>query len=207
MSDYYIIGAGGHASVIFDILKSNNIKIKGFFADYSKEPKLGCSIIGDINDAVSYSKNSKFIIAIGDNQARMEISKRLSSLKYISIIHSSAIIGSNVKIGDGSAVFPNAVVNAGTSIGNHVIVNSSTIVEHDCLIGNYVHLSPRAVLCGHVHVGDNTWIGAGATIIDKVNIGKDVIVGAGAVVIRDVPDGMKVVGVPAHKLTTSSIQR
>ena len=201
MSEYYIIGAGGHASVIFDILQNNNIKIKGFFADYPKEPKFGYPVLGDINDSVNYSNDSKFIIAIGDNHVRMQISKRLNSINYFSIVHSSAIIGSNVKMGDGTSVFPNAVVNSGTIVGNHVIVNSGVIIEHDCLIGNYVHVSPRAVLCGHVYVGDNTWIGAGATIIDKINIGKNVVIGAGSVVIRDIPDGMKVAGVPAHELT------
>lgn len=205
MSDYYIIGAGGHASVMLDILKNNNIKIKGFFADYPKEPKLGYPILGDVNDAVNYSNDSKFIIAIGDNQARMQISKKLCSINYFSIVHSSAIIGSNVKIGDGTSVFPNAVINSGATIGNHVIVNSSVTIEHDCSIGNYVHISPRAVLCGHVNVGENTWIGAGATIIDKISIGKNVIVGAGSVVIRDIPDGMKMAGVPAHELTARRI--
>lgn len=201
MSDYYIIGAGGHASVILDILHSNNIEIKGFFADYPKEPKSGYPILGDVNDAVNYSNDSRFIIAIGDNQARMQISQRLCSLTFFSIVHPSAIIGSNVKIGDGTSVFPNAVINSGVTIGNHVILNSGVIIEHDCVIGNYVHISPRAVLCGHVSVGENTWIGAGATIIDKTNIGKNVIIGAGAVVIRDIPDGVKVAGVPAHELT------
>lgn len=56
-----------------------------------------------------------------------------------------------------------------------------------------------------MHVGANTWIGAGATIIDRVNIGKNVIVGAGAVVVKDVPDGMKVVGIPAHELTPNRV--
>lgn len=110
MSDYYIIGAGGHASVIFDILKSNNITIKGFFADYPKEPKLGCPVIGNVNDAIDYSYGSKFIIAIGDNKARMEIAERLSSLDYVSIVHLSAVMSSNIKIGNGTAVFPNAIV-------------------------------------------------------------------------------------------------
>jgi sugar O-acyltransferase (sialic acid O-acetyltransferase NeuD family) len=200
MEDYYIIGAGGHASVINDIFKSNGFNVKGFFADFTGTGRSQFPIIGKISDIAAYQENSNFIIAIGDNTARSVISNKFSNLTYITVLHPSAVTGSDIKLGQGTAVFPNVVINSGTIIGNHVIINSSATIEHDCIIGNFAHVSPRAVLCGGVHVGENTWIGAGATIIQKVKIGKNVIVGAGAVVIRDIPDGAKVVGVPAEQI-------
>ena len=203
MSKYYIIGTGGHASVIVDILKSNNIEIEGFFDDYDSDSKYGYPIIGKIADAVAYCNSSNFIIAVGDNQARRIISNKLEGLNFNTALHTSVVIGSNILLGSGTVLFPNVVVNAGTIIGKHVIINSGAVVEHDCIIGNYVHVSPRAVLCGGVQVADNTWIGAGAVIIPKIKIGRNVIVGAGAVVIRDIPDGMTVIGVPSHKRSSS----
>lgn len=200
MEDYYIIGAGGHASVMNDIFKSNGFNVKGFFTDMVGIGRSQSPIIGKISDAVACNENSNFIIAIGDNEARRVISNKFSSLNYITILHPSAVVGSDVVFGQGTAVFPNVVINAGTIIGRHVIINSSATIEHDCMIGDFVHVSPHAVLCGGVHVGENTWIGAGATVIQKVKIGKNVIVGAGAVVIRDIPDEAKVVGIPAEQI-------
>lgn len=197
---YYLIGSSGHASVIIDIFKTEGLEISGLFDDFTTGIKSGIPIIGKSDAALNYEQDSQFIIAVGDNTGRKKLADKLYMLKYKTIIHKSAIIGSNVVVDCGTVIFPKTVINAGTVIGKHAIVNTGAIVEHNCCIGDCVHISPGATLCGDVTVGDNSWVGAGSTVIPKVKIGSNVIVGAGTTVIRDVPDGTTVVGNPAREL-------
>jgi phytanoyl-CoA hydroxylase len=93
---------------------------------------------------------------------------------------------------------PDAMVNVGAQIGKNIILNTGCIIEHDCVIGDHAHICPGAVLCGGVLVGEGAVIGANATIKDGIEIGRWATVGCGAVVVDDVPDGLTVVGNPAH---------
>lgn len=203
MKEIILLGAGGHAAVILDILKARiangeKIKIKGLLDDSNKLEWMGYPIIGSTLEANDFNEeNTYFIIAIGSNKIRYQLSKKYSHLKFFTAIHPSAIIGSQVEIGDGTVVMPNVVINANSRIGQQVIINTGVIVEHDNLIGDYVHLSPNATLCGTVRVKPLTHIGAGTTVIQGRTIGMQSIVGAGATVITDIPDGVVAVGTPA----------
>ena len=203
MKEIILLGAGGHAAVILDILKAQitngeKIKIKGLLDDSNKKECMGYPILGSTLEANDFNEeNTYFIIAIGSNEIRYNLSEKYGHLKFFTAIHPSAIIGSQVAIGDGTVVMPNAVINANSQIGQHVIINTGAIVEHDNLIGDYVHLSPNATLCGTVRVKPLTHIGAGATVIQGKMIGMQSIVGAGATVITDIPDGVVAAGTPA----------
>ena len=203
MKEIILLGAGGHAAVILDILKAQiekgePIKIKGLLDDSNKKEWMGYPVLGSTLKANYFNEeNTYFIIAIGSNKMRYKLSKKYSHLKFFTAIHPSAIIGSQVNIGVGTVVMPNAVINANSQIGQHVIINTGAVVEHDNLIGDYVHLSPNATLCGTVRVKPLTHIGAGATVIQGKIIGMQSIIGAGATVITDIPNEVVAVGTPA----------
>ncbi|MDO4924971.1 MAG: acetyltransferase [Turicibacter sp.] len=203
MKEIILLGAGGHAAVIIDILKAQiakgeKIKIKGLLDDSNKTECVGYPILGSTLEANDFNEeNTYFIIAIGSNEIRYKLSEKYSYLKFFTAIHPSAIIGSQVEIGDGTVVMPNVVINANSKVGQHVIINTGAIVEHDNLIGDYVHLSPNATLCGTVRVKPLTHIGAGSTVIQGKMIGRQSMIGAGATVITDIPDQVVAVGTPA----------
>lgn len=203
MKEIILLGAGGHAAVILDVLKAQiangeKIKIKGLLDDSGKLEWMGYPVLGSTLEANDFNEeNTYFIIAIGSNKMRDKLSKKYSHLKFFTAIHPSAIIGSQVNIGAGTVVMPNVVINANSQIGQHVIINTGAIVEHDNLIGDYVHLSPNATLCGTVRVKPLTHIGAGATVIQGKMIGMQSMIGAGATVITDIPDQVVAVGTPA----------
>ncbi len=203
MKEIILLGAGGHAAVILDILKAQiangeAIKIKGLLDDSGKLEWMRYPVLGSTLEVNDFNQeNTYFIIAIGSNKMRYELSKKYSHLKFFTAIHPSAIIGSQVNIGAGTVVMPNVVINANSQIGQHVIINTGVIVEHDNLIGDYVHLSPNATLCGTVRVKPHTHIGAGATVIQGKMIGMQSMIGAGATVITDIPDQVVAVGTPA----------
>lgn len=166
-----IVGAGGHGKVVADALDlDNNYEILGFvdglvpvgtvvFKNYK--------VIANQNDLNSLVGKAEYaIVAVGNNEIRKKIADELkNNFKPITIIHSTAVIGSDVLIGEGTVVLANAVITTNSRIGNNTIVNAGVIVDHDCVVGNDVHLSVGTV------VGSNTVIGSGITTIigQKIN--------------------------------------
>lgn len=192
-----IIGAGGHAKVIADIIVKNNDKLLGFLDDNKKGIVLAdYSVIGKVNNCIDYIDEAEFIVAIGDNAIRKNISERFK-LKWYTAIHPSAQIGLGCEIGEGTVIMANAVINSDTKIGKHCIINTAAIVDHENSVGDFVHISPNATLCGAVMVGECTHIGAGAIVRNGISIGDDIIVGAGATVVKNIIEQGKYVGVPA----------
>lgn len=193
----YLIGAGGHASVICDIAKKQSIKIDGVFVDNGAKNITNLPIVDEIANVSNY-RNDEFLIAFGNVPARMKLEKHLSDkVAFFTLIDQSAIICENVKIGTGTVIMPGVIINSGAIIGNHAIINSGSIVEHGCIVANHVHMSPKSVLCGNTIVGEGTWIGTGTTVIDDITIGRNCTIGAGSLVIRNIPDNSLSYGVPS----------
>lgn len=202
MKKLAIVGASGHGKVIADIAIAVGYYYIDFFDD--KWPKLNklstYNVVGNTEKAVELSDSyDGCIIAIGNAKTRYSIQQRISNVAP-AIIHPSAQIGSNVIIGNGSAVMPGAIINADTTIGESCIINSGAVVEHDCVVGDYSHICPKAVVAGGCRIGSKAWIGIGASIIQLIEIGDYATVGAGAVVIKNVVAKSKVVGNPAKPI-------
>lgn len=200
MADLIVIGGGGHAKVVANTAQICGYKIKGFLDDDQNcKQMLSFSRLGCIDDCIKHT-DAEFIIAIGNNEIRKRVFQRHSDLKYATLVHPNAIIGSNVKVGIGTVVMPGAIVNADTVIGDFCVINSGAVVEHDCNIGNYTFLAPHSTMCGFVTVGDNCWIGAGSTINNVVKICRDVTLGSGAVLVKDATQPGTYIGVPARRI-------
>lgn len=200
-----VIGGGGHAKVVIDILqKLNGYEVVGFTSNSNDEKDLlGIPYLGDDSILSSLLKRgvSAFCVAIGDNMLRKKIFNKILNMgfKPINAISSFAYISQYAKIGNGVVVSPGAVINASAVIGDNVIINTLAGIDHDCIIGSDVHIAPGASLAGSVIVGDGTFIGAGCTVIPEIKIGEWTVIGAGAVVISDLPSNIRAVGVPAKK--------
>ncbi len=198
--DVILIGGGGHAAVIADIILRSGDRLVGFLDDDSeKKELLGAKRLGVVSDWVRHADTALFLLAIGDNRLRESLSRELS-VRWHTAVHPAAVVGADAVIGEGSVVMAGAVVNPGAAVGRHCIINTGAIVEHDNHIADFVHLSPHATLCGTVSVGARTHIGAGATVINNLFVCADAVVGAGAVVARDITEPGTYVGVPARRL-------
>ncbi len=201
--DVVIIGAGGHAKVIADIITKTNDNVIGFLDDnlslQEKKIYLDKKVIGTTKDIDKY-KEYYFVIGIGNNNIRENIANN-HDLKWYKAIHPSAIIANEASIEEGSVIMAGSIINTGTKIRKHCIINTKSSLDHDNIIENYVHISPGATLAGTVHIKEKTWICAGATIINNITIAKNNIIGAGSVVIKDINKEDSIyVGVPARKI-------
>jgi len=201
-----ILGAGGHAKVVCDALRRSLVRthgaeIVGFFDDDRArwgQTLMGVPIHGPIERLPDVPVD-RVIVGIGDNAVRRRLAEWVAARGYrlVNAIHPTAVIGEDVTIGEGVAIFANVVVNPGSSIGDHVILNTGAIVDHDCQVGDGAHLAPRATLAGGVIVGEGTFVGTSAAIVPYRKVGRWAVIGAGTVVIDDVPDDVVAVGVPA----------
>lgn len=192
----YLFGASGHAKVIIDILKAQNVEVKGLYdEDEAKKELWNIPVIGKTIEHVE--ENSPCIVSIGNNEIRKKVVAQITGA-FGKAVHPSLLKGSNVEIGKGSVIMAGTVINADTEIGNHCIVNTSASIDHDCFIDDYAHIAPNTTVCGGVTIGEGTLLGAGSTVIPLIKIGKWCTIGAGAVIKEDVPDYAVVVGNPGR---------
>lgn len=209
-----IIGAGGHAKVIADIIVKNNDILLGFLDDNIEKGKkviADYKVLGTISDCqelCNYKNNLMFIVGIGNNLTRLKITKEYPNLLYYTAIHPNAVIGLDVKVGEGTAIMANACINSNATIGKHCIINTGAIIEHDNILDDFVHVSPNAALAGNVKIGEGTHVGIGATVKNNINIKENNIIGAGAVVVKNIlGTGKTMVGVPARENKKESAEK
>jgi len=199
-----LVGGGGHCKVLIDAIQKQGLfEIAGITDKNNAGGKvLGIEVIG--SDEMlkqmpgSGCKNAFVAVALGNVTLRRDLYKLLKSLGFELpvIVHPSAVVAQEVKIGEGTFIAAGVVVGPGTTIGANVILNTGARLDHDCAVGDFVHIAPGAVLSGGVCVGDGAHVGAGAVVIGYKKIGSNTVIGAGSVVLEDIPEGVTAYGVP-----------
>ena len=202
-----IVGAGGHAQVIADILLNMKGKEKelmpiGFLDDnHALHGKnfLGLPVLGPFASCSSIEHDA-IIIAIGNNGIRRCLFEKfqIKGEHFFIARHPSSIIASNVSISAGSMICAGTVVNPSSVIGANVILNTGCTIDHHNRLGDHVHIAPGVSLGGEVTIGKGTLVGIGATVMPQCNIGEWSIIGAGALVNQSLPNHVLAVGVPAR---------
>ncbi|MEE1877663.1 acetyltransferase [Altererythrobacter litoralis] len=145
------------------------------------------------------------ILAIGDGKVRERLSLKCkeAGIGFMPAHAQSAVILSDVRLGEGSVLCPYSMITCNVTIGRQFHANYFSHVSHDCRIGDFVTLAPGARCNGNVVIEDHAYIGSSAVLRqgrpgDPLVIGAGAIVGMGAVVTQSVPAGATVVGNPAR---------
>jgi sugar O-acyltransferase (sialic acid O-acetyltransferase NeuD family) len=203
-----IVGGNLHASVLVDVLSfDRSVKIVGF-TDSSDQcalsRKFGIKYLGNDTAISEFDPNNHFLVnGIGSNAPggnRNSAYKKFKALgfRFFPIVHPSATVSKNAKLGEGVQIMAGAVIQPFSTIGDNTIINTRATVDHDCLIGSDCHIAPGATLSGSVTIGSNVHIGTGASIVQQISIGADSMVGAGAVVVSSFGKGSFLLGIPAR---------
>jgi sugar O-acyltransferase (sialic acid O-acetyltransferase NeuD family) len=124
----------------------------------------------------------------------------LDTDRYVTLIHPTASLGTQVTVGRGTVVLAGCVVTQGVTIGRHVAMMPNVVLTHDDDVGDFVILGAGARIGGGVTVGRGAYIGSGASIRESTVIGPGALIGMGSVVVDDVPPGETWAGVPARRL-------
>lgn len=201
-----MIGAGGHASVLAEILL---IEGRSIIAIVSPEDITDNSPLAGINRLMTdealltaYSPEQVELVngmgAIPGNDLHFRLFNYFTKRDYCfaSVISPNAIVSKSAQLGDGVQIMSGAIIQTSANISMNCIINSGAIIEHDCSIGAHNHIAPNATLSGGVITEAQVHIGTGANVIQGIKIGEEAVVGAGCTIVRNVP--AKQVIVPAR---------
>ena len=105
------------------------------------------------------------------------------------IIHDDVEIGANTAI--DRAALGSTVIGAGTKIDNLVHVAHNVTMGRHCLVMGQVGFA------GSTRLGDYVVVASQSGIAGHLKLGHQAMIGAKSGVMRDIPDGGKVLGIPA----------
>ncbi|RXQ93867.1 acetyltransferase [Ancylomarina salipaludis] len=209
MKNLLIIGARGFGREIYNLaLQCPGYKveyqIKGFLDD--KKNALNdftCypPIVNSVEDYV-VCDNDVFVCALGDIQYKKKYIQIIKDKggDFITLIHPSANIHIDSKIGVGSIVLQNATLGSGSIVGDFALIQVSTIIGHDVKVGNYSRIDCHVVCTGGAIIEDEVTIYTSAVINQNVRVEKGACVGAVSFVLRRVKEYTTVHGNPAVRL-------
>lgn len=209
MKNLVIVGAGGMGRSVFCIATGSigyatEFQIKGFIDDdlqslrgFENYPPL----LGTI-EGYEICKDDVFVCSIGNTKTKKIICEKLKArgATFQTLIHKTAIVRQNAKIGDGSIIADFASVGADCTIGENTLIQTFSIAAHDCKIGNYVRIDTHSTCVGGVVVEDCATIHTTAVVSHKVVVGEGAVVAACSFVIKKVKPNTTVYGNPAKVL-------
>lgn len=207
MNGVILLGAGGHAKVVLDMLLLSNLTIIGVICPQLATKKVslwrGLKVLGG-DEALKkfhpeqvYLVNGVGMMPSARTHFELFVNARTAGFSFLNLIHPSALVSRSVQIGQGVQIMAGAVIQADTILADNIIINTRAVVEHDCEIMSHSHVATGAVLCGQVQLAERVFVGAGATIIQGVNVGNRAVIGAGTVVVKDVASQATIRGASA----------
>lgn len=215
MQDVYIIGAGGYAREIYELLikpindvrrsanKDPEFNVLGFLDDnpHAMDGKVcDIGIVGGIHD-FDVKPEDRFIMGVASPQIKEKLAKVMldKGAVFVNVIHPWVQIVPGATYGKGFVAYPGATVGPDVHVGDFVTLLYSGL-GHDVEVGDYCTISSYCGINGYVKLGKRVFVGGHAVILPNIKIGDDAYVGMGSVVVSKVKAGTKVFGNPAKKL-------
>ncbi len=194
MMPIIILGAGGHAKVVAEILTLTNQEILGYLTPELVPGEVfnNGKILGNDDTIDRYNPLEIELVNGVGSLPNCTIRRRLAKMMrdkgyhFKSVIHPNTIISKDVQMGEGVQIMAGSIIQAGCQIMSDTIVNTGSIVDHDCVLEERCHLAPAVTLSGGVRVGKETHIGTGANVIQGISIGQNCLIAAGASVYKNV---------------------
>lgn len=206
MIDVIIFGTGGHAKVVYDILLTQNLYRPVAFLSTNEVITSFLNLPHFHQSKLAELEFNTGIVAIGDNMVRSRVVEfvysQRSDFHFITAVHLSAAVASDVILQDGIVVMAQTAINSGSRIGSHVIVNTSSSIDHDCNIGKFSSIAPGCILGGNVEIGNFSAVSLGAKIVHGKKIGYHAVIGAGALVLNDIDNYKVAYGSPCKIVRT-----
>ena len=210
---YVLFGVSGFLSDIIDVIHANDGRVTALYMnmpEVKRDHMMGLrerlALLDypvDVHESLeSFEPQPDVRYALGTpaphRHRLVEELKKTYSLTFGSLIHPTAFLGSNVRIGEGVFVNVNATVGPNAILDDFCTMNRCVSIGHETRIGKHALIGPNATIAGSVTVGDCATVAMMATIIDKVRVGAWTFVGAASLVTKDLPERVVAFGVPAR---------
>lgn len=206
-TEILIAGAGGCGREVYtmalETFSTGAYHIKGFLTDQAGDldafPDIRerAPVVGTIA-GYEPQADERILLAIGSPAGRRKVAEILKArgAAFLSLLHPSARIDKNARIGEGCIIYPFALVGIYSTLEDFAMVNAYAGVAHDAVVGRYSVLAPYAVALGGSRVGEACFMAAHATLAPKKELGERAVISAGSVALRSAPADAFVCGVP-----------
>ncbi len=198
-----LLGCGGHARSVADILLSLAPRVELRFYDAQAKPGervLGYPVLP--LHSLPTALEGPWFPALGDGWARRRWMEDHPQADWLTLVAPSAHIGAAATLGKGVFIASGAHVGPEAALGTGSILNTGAILEHESTLGDFSHAAPHSTICGRSRLGRHAFLGAGAVIIDKVAVADGVVIGAGATVVQALHEPGVYGGTPAKRLSS-----
>lgn len=204
-----IIGAGGLGRELYSFAERHpdcgtKWILKGFLDDDFNALngfEHPAQVVGAVHD---YRPRPEDILLVGIGQPATRFSLCLSlrerGAKFLTFVHPSALVGRNVRLGDGVVLLANTNLTCDMQVGDFTIFLTGSGGGHDAFIGDCCQISSGCDIMGRARLGKCVLMGSGSRVLPNVPVGDNAVIGSGSVVIRRVAAGETVFGIPAKSL-------
>ncbi len=208
MKKLIIIGCGGFARELYwhaqdSLGYRKEWGLKGYLDGDVRLPeveyeKLKLPVLGDVT-SYEIQQDDVFICAVGTPAVRKKLSEmvRARGGRFLTLIHSTAIVHGSASIGEGTILCPWVSVHDHAVVGKDVLFNIRSGAGHDAVIGDCSCFMGGCSINGYVQIGCQTYWGDGACALPHSRIDDGAFIGARSVVFKHVRKGQKVFGNPA----------
>lgn len=173
---FILLGAGGHAKVVLDILKDHNFEILGvcdpLLESYRDKAWRGIKVLGG-DSFLRTMDPSQVVLANGIGiTSRENLRKKIYcefsgvGFAFPPLIHGASWVSSTATIESGAQIMAGAIIQADVLIGENSIINTGATIDHDSEIGAHTHIAPGVTICGNVSVGESSFIGSKSVILE-----------------------------------------
>mgnify|MGYP002626216124 FL=1 len=208
MKHLIIIGAGGMGRTFYDMARESigygsEYDIAGFIDDDLTQLDNFTNYPPIVSTISEYTPKADdlFICSIGGASRRKCMENIIQKGgRFLTMIHQTARIGTNVVIGEGTIVGAFTTIGADAKVGKYNMIQSYTVIGHDSSIGDFNRIDTHVTLVGGTIVENDTDIHTAAMISHNVVVETGSRVAACSFVIRKVKAGTTVMGNPAKRL-------
>ena len=195
----------GNGIEALDCIQENTFEFIGFIDDSAE--KLAAKNAWPVYDRSLLDKHpDALVLAVpGSPLSYQKRGDHIKSLnitdnRFATIIHPSASIGKNVRVGINCLIMAGVVITSNAVIGNHVCILPNTVIHHDAIVHDYTLIGCNVAVAGGTTIGNNCYIGSGTNIMNGISIGSNTLIGLGSNVVAGVPEYSKIAGNPARQL-------
>jgi carbonic anhydrase/acetyltransferase-like protein (isoleucine patch superfamily) len=142
-SQMLIFGTGAHARKVYHYATDGGWKVVGFVDEAAGVTAPIATVpVWPVNELCAPDDDIAMFIAIGRADVRQRIMDRMGKAgwKLPALIHRSAWVAPDARLGDGVLVAAGAIVETATVIERGAIIDIGVVLDHECAVGAFCHL-------------------------------------------------------------------